>query len=164
MVGAVGRIVLIFVAALAALAILLAAGALLGNAAPLLAKPGPLARLSRYLSHNTATTGPASFFPELRHEEVQASPERVRAAVIAAASEFGWTTAEGNETANRFHFVMTTGLFHFKDDIHVTLLPEPDGNTLLHVESASRVGRGDFGANLAHIRALRQAVTTRLGG
>ena len=163
MVGGIGRTVLLFAAALAALLILLAAGALLGNSATLFAAPGPLARLSRYLTHNTATTGPASFFPELRHEEIDASPDHVGAAVLAAASELGWARKDGDKAANHFHFVLTTGLFHFKDDIHVTVLPEPSGNTLLHIESASRVGRGDFGANLAHVRALRETVVAHLG-
>ena len=164
MVAGIGRSVLLFAAALAALVILLAVGALVGNSATLFAAPGPLARLSRYLTHNTATTGPASFFPELRYEEIHAPAERVGAAVVAAASELGWKRADGDGAASYFHFVLTTGLFHFKDDIHVTLLQEPTGNTLLHIESASRVGRGDFGANLAHARDLRQIVKAHLGG
>jgi len=161
-VATLARAALWGIAGLVTFGVLLSLGALLGNAAPVFAPPGPLARLSRYLTHNTVSTGPGSLFPELRLEEVHATPKQVRQAVIAfTQSRPGWMVADAEPPANTLHLVVTSRLLGFKDDVQVTLLPG-EGGTVLHIESASRVGRGDFGANLAHVRALRRAVTEAL--
>ena len=51
------------------------------------------------------------------------------------------------------HAVFTTRIFSWKDDLE--LLVEGD---VLHVRSASRVGRGDLGANRQRVEALRRAL------
>lgn len=51
------------------------------------------------------------------------------------------------------HFVATTRLFRFKDDLEFEL----DGDTV-HVRSASRVGYGDLGANRSRVESIRAAL------
>lgn len=52
------------------------------------------------------------------------------------------------------HYVVTSLLFRFKDDVEL----EAEGD-VVHVRSASRVGRGDLGVNRKRVEALRRAVS-----
>lgn len=49
--------------------------------------------------------------------------------------------------------IFTSSIFRYIDDFEVRLDRE---NGLIHLRSASRVGRGDFGANLQRIEAFKQ--------
>jgi uncharacterized protein (DUF1499 family) len=51
------------------------------------------------------------------------------------------------------HFVVTTLLLRFKDDVEF----EAEGD-VVHVRSASRTGYGDIGVNRARVEALRKAL------
>lgn len=57
------------------------------------------------------------------------------------------------EAPGYLHFVQTSLLFRFKDDVEF----EQEGD-VVHVRSASRVGRGDLGVNRARVEAVRKAV------
>lgn len=54
------------------------------------------------------------------------------------------------ESGSYLHFVQTSLLFRFKDDVEF----EAEGD-VVHVRSASRVGRGDLGVNRRRVEALR---------
>jgi uncharacterized protein (DUF1499 family) len=53
------------------------------------------------------------------------------------------------------HAEATSRIFRFVDDMEFLLDPEA---RVLHVRSASRVGRSDFGANRARVERIRQAL------
>jgi len=53
--------------------------------------------------------------------------------------------------------VVETRLWRFRDDVEVKLIPGERG-TEIHVRSASRVGKGDFGTNTRHILSLLQCL------
>ena len=57
--------------------------------------------------------------------------------------------------------VAVTGLLRFRDDICIRLRAAGDG-TRVDMRSASRIGRGDFGANAERIRAFFEALERRL--
>lgn len=56
------------------------------------------------------------------------------------------------------HAVFDSGLFGFRDDVHVRLDPAA---SVIHVRSSSRVGHSDMGVNRARIEALREAFGER---
>jgi uncharacterized protein (DUF1499 family) len=76
----------------------------------------------------------------------------------AAALDMGWEIAHNSLT--RIEATDTTTWFGFKDDV-VIRLSETDGGTRIDVRSASRLGRGDVGANAARIRAYFEALERR---
>ncbi|MEX2175296.1 MAG: DUF1499 domain-containing protein [Pirellulaceae bacterium] len=53
----------------------------------------------------------------------------------------------------RLHFVRTTGLLRFQDDIRVRIEPAAGGSRL-SAESRSRLGKGDLGQNPRNLREL----------
>jgi uncharacterized protein (DUF1499 family) len=69
--------------------------------------------------------------------------------------------AEGQEVT--LHFVHTTRLARFVDDITVRISPHENGS-ILQAESRSRIGKGDLGQNPRNLRALLEAVEGRLSG
>jgi len=128
----------------------LLAGALAGNRLPWLEPPGPWVRLMTYLGSNVAQTDAASTFTELRPRLYHAAPEQVLARAREAMTQLGWEVAREDRDRFRLDAVVTTRLLHFKDDLVVRLAPA-ERQTAVHVESRSRVGRGDLGANTRHI-------------
>jgi uncharacterized protein (DUF1499 family) len=62
------------------------------------------------------------------------------------------------ERPGRLHAEVRTRLFRFVDDLHLQL-DEPAG--VIHVRSASRLGRSDFGVNRRRVEALRAAFSRR---
>lgn len=73
-------------------------------------------------------------------------------AVLPALGEFQVI----REDAGYMHVVITTPLTGYRDDLE--LLQDPQDPTTLHVRSASRLGRSDFGANRKRVEALREAL------
>jgi len=49
----------------------------------------------------------------------------------------------------------TSALFRFVDDVEFYFPEEPDGESVIHVRSASRVGYSDLGANRKRIERIR---------
>ena len=82
--------------------------------------------------------------------------------MIAAAGKLPrWELVERRETDGgvKLHFIRTTRLWKFKDDIRVNIAPaQPIGGSLLTAESRSRVGKGDLGQNPRNLRELLEAV------
>lgn len=116
---------------------------------------------SRDLRINVAATSDDSPDERLRPLRAPLAPAELADRVELAAGKLpGWTLesrlAEGK--AIRLHFVRTTPLLRFKDDIRVTIEPQSDGGSLLQAESRSRVGKGDLGQNPRNLRELVTAV------
>lgn len=59
------------------------------------------------------------------------------------------------ETADYMHIIFSTAVFHFVDDVELRFDKE---NKLIHLRSASRIGRSDFGVNRKRIEALKKAL------
>ena len=131
------------------------------NRVPLLAPPGPAARLTVYLSSNVARVAPDSRFAELRSPRFAAAPRELAAEVAEAARRLGFGQIAIDPTGTRVTAVVTTPLLGFRDDIEVVAQPQGTGSVLL-ARSASRVGRGDLGTNQKHLRSLLDALAERL--
>lgn len=137
------------------LPVLLIAGALALNHVPLLNPPGALVRLKAYLTTNVAETRPDHTFPELRTPRLAMELDDARQRVVAAMQGLGWQAVRVEGGVVRA--VVATRLLGFKDDVTVRLEPVEVG-VLLHARSASRVGKGDFGANARHLSGLFSAL------
>ncbi len=134
-------------------------GGLLGNQPPLLSPPGPLVRLKTYLTTNLAETAPDHPFPELRPPRLSADLPTARARLRAAMEALGWQEIR-TDAGDGLRAVVVTPLLRFRDDLAVRLEPR-GGEVWLHARSASRLGRGDLGANARHLRELFAAVGAR---
>jgi uncharacterized protein (DUF1499 family) len=136
---------------------LLAAG-LIANRLPLTDPPGLGKRLSMYLNTNVVETTEDSEFPELRLRRYEAPPELLFDVARRAAQSLRWEITVLDAQAKEIQAVVTTKVWRFKDDATIRILPAQPSGSLLWVRSASRVGKGDLGANTRHVMDLVQAV------
>ena len=65
-----------------------------------------------------------------------------------------------DETATTRHYVFTTALMRFKDDVQFEL--DAEGKAI-HFRSASRVGRSDLGVNRKRMETIRTQLEAALG-
>lgn len=150
---------------LAALLILLVAavaGALATSGAPLMTSPGLFPRVFTYLTENRVNTQLLSAFPERELTTYRRPPEAVLDAAVAVARARGWAIRRLDREAKTLHAVASTPVWGFRDDVTVTVTTTETGASALHITSASRIGRGDLGANTARLIALRQGIEARL--
>jgi uncharacterized protein (DUF1499 family) len=145
---------------LLAVPFLLLAGGLLLNRTPILSPPGPTERLKTYLTTNVAQTREGHVFPELRPPIYAAEQKATQDAVVKAMRSLGWR--EIHETDGEIRALVVSALFRFRDDVSVRAEATEQG-TLLHSRSASRVGKGDLGANARHLQALFAQVERLIG-
>ncbi len=136
---------------------LLAAG-IIANSLPLTEPPGLLARLSTYLSTNVAETKEDSPFPELRPRRYEAPPELLFDVVRRAVQNLHWEITAQDAEKKVIQAVVTTKVWHFKDDVTIQVQPAQPSGSSLFIRSASRVGKGDLGANTRHVMDLVQMV------
>lgn len=147
-----------FLILLLCLPLLLMAGALVLNRVPLFDPPGALPRLGTYLTTHVAQTDPDPVYPELRTPALTMDLPAARNALITAMHGLGWHDVQVDDDVVRA--VVRTPLLGFRDDVTVRLEPTEIG-VLLHGRSASRVGKGDFGANARHLLQLFEALGAR---
>lgn len=136
---------------------LLAAG-IISNRLPLTAPPGFLTRLSTYLNTNVAETKEDSPFPELRPQRYEAPPELILDVARRAVQGLHWDLTSLDAEKKEIQAIVTTKVWGFKDDLTVQVQPAQPSGSLLLVRSASRVGKGDLGANTRHVMDLVEAV------
>lgn len=127
-----------------------AAGALYLNHLPWDQPPGFGTRLQVYLTSHTARTSPTSLYPELRPHRYPLPPQKVESLVRDAIRGLGWTISVENASRHMIGAVVTTPLLRFKDDVSVTVSRD-GGGSRVQVQSQSRLGKADFGANTRHI-------------
>ena len=119
---------------------------------------------SRDLTTNVAATSDDAGDERLRTIESPLGPAELADKTIAAARELPrWKLVEPSakttdESATVLHFVRTTGLMGFQDDIRVRIEPAAGGGSRLSAESRSRVGKGDLGQNPRNLRELLDKV------
>ncbi len=119
---------------------------------------------SRDLTTNHAATSDGAPDERLRTLEAAAVPAALADIAVQAANTLPrWVLAEriDEPAAIRLHFVRTTGLVGYKDDIRVRIEPAGEGSRL-SAESQSRVGKGDLGQNPRNLRELLGAIRSRL--
>jgi uncharacterized protein (DUF1499 family) len=144
---------------LVVLAGVLLAGGVMGNALPLNDPPGSFVRLYTYLNTHVAETREGSPFAELRPRHYALGADELYAKVKEAVGRLPrWEIAEANDARRELHVVVTTALLRFKDDVNVSIAPEPGGHPAVLVKSVSRVGQGDLGANTRHVMDLYDAI------
>jgi uncharacterized protein (DUF1499 family) len=88
----------------------------------------------------------------------EASAADLRAAAIGALEDLG--PAELDANAEVLHAVYRA--FVFKDDVHIAIASTGNGS-VLHIRSASRVGRSDLGVNARRVSKYLKALDRRLG-
>ncbi len=132
------------------------------NRVPLNDPPGLMTRLVTYFSQNVAATARDSRFPELRPNRYAMPPEQLFAETRSAVVELGWRIDRLDPGAHRLHAVVTTPWLRFKDDVSIEIRATDDGTSELWVESRSRTGRADYGANLKHVLDLVQNIDARV--
>ena len=113
---------------------------------------------------NVVETGRTPEYPDLDPRTYAVVSTGVySAAAEAIASMPHWQLVESGsgEAGTAIHAVRTTRLLRFKDDVRIRLEPAGKG-TIVHVRSASRVGRIDFGQNARNIEELFAALDARI--
>jgi uncharacterized protein (DUF1499 family) len=141
--------------ALLLLAIALLAGGVLLNGLPLTEPPGLVVRLYTYLNTHVAETTEGSPFPELRARRYVLAADPLFAKVKEAVAHLPrWENVEASDERRELHAVVTSRIFRFKDDVTVTVVPQPDARPLVMVRAVSRVGKGDLGTNTRHVLDL----------
>jgi len=132
---------------------LLVAG-VISNRLPLNDSPGFSTRISTYLSTNIAETSADSAFPELKLRRYEAPPNLLFDVARRAVQGLKWEVTAMDETKNEIHAVVTTKVWKYKDDVTVQIQPAQPSGSWLWIRSASRVGKGDLGANTRHVMDL----------
>jgi uncharacterized protein (DUF1499 family) len=119
----------------------------------------------RDLTTNFASTDPQAADERLRPLSATLDPEALADRVLVAVrplTRWRLLSRTQNEKVIELHFVRTTPLMRFKDDIHVRIKPEPGGGSILTADSRSRLGNADFGQNPRNLRQLLAAVRSAL--
>ncbi len=126
-------------------------GGILANRLPLFDPPGFPFRVKTYLTGNDIILESSSIFPELRPKEYNIDAQGLFVISLEASKDLGWEIKESDPLKGTIKTVITTKLFHFKDDLFIKVVVIDDDHSTLSVQSKSRVGRGDLGANTRHI-------------
>jgi uncharacterized protein (DUF1499 family) len=128
----------------------------------------------RWWVMNDITTGETPQYPDLPPHVYAADIAATRSAAEAACRALPrWTVVraigDSDDTPAPLRAEVRTALFSFTDDVTVRFEPVEaasgaDGapHTRVVIRSHSRVGKGDLGENERHIRALQQAMDSRL--
>lgn len=132
--------------------------AVLRNRVPVVAPPGVFARISAYLTRNVAETRDGHPFPELRTRSFPVNADTLYQRVERAVSSLGWKQLASDSSRRFIRVEVRTPLLGFVDDLEARVEGTDVSVSRLHLRSASRVGRGDLGANLRHLLDLYEQV------
>lgn len=92
-------------------------------------------------------------YPDLAGKPLAVPPdEAFKQAAATARTMDGWRITREDAEARALEGYDTSRLFRFKDDFVIVVRPVND-QSVVHMRSKSRDGRGDMGANAARIRA-----------
>jgi uncharacterized protein (DUF1499 family) len=136
---------------------LLAAG-IISNRLPLTDPPGLVRRLAAYLGTNVAETSEDSPFAELQPRRYEAPEGLLFDIARRAVQSLKWEITSLDAEKKEIQAVVTTKMWKFKDDVTVQVRPAQPSGSVLWIRSASRVGKGDLGANTRHVMDLIDAV------
>jgi len=111
-------------------------------------------------------TGRTPEYPDLQPREYAAGEQKVTEALKAAVARlprFAFVGAGRGPGGSEVHYVASTRVLRFKDDVNVRIRRE-GGKTKVSVRSKSRVGTLDFGQNARNVRELLAALDRELSG
>ena len=92
-------------------------------------------------------------YPDLAPVTLALPPAQAFVQVAAAARSMpGWVIAREDAGARIVEGYDTSALFRFTDDVVIEVRPTDTGQSVVHMRSKSRDGRGDLGANAQRIR------------
>ncbi len=97
-------------------------------------------------------------YPDLQPIAIAKAPATAFAAAVAAVRDLGWTVVAEDPATGRIEAIATTPLLRFNDDVVIRIRPAAGGSTV-DMRSASRVGRGDLGANARRVRGFAARMT-----
>lgn len=113
---------------------------------------------------NEVETGSTPEYPEVQPHYYTADPQRVFEEARAGVQSLEqWTLVSEDSAAHTLQAERETSVFGFVDDVSVTIDPITEFVTRVHVKSASRVGKGDFGQNARNIEEFLAELDRRLG-
>ncbi|MEK6683941.1 MAG: DUF1499 domain-containing protein [Nitrospirota bacterium] len=125
--------------------------------------PGPAKRLSIYLRYNVAETAADPLLPELRIRRYRLSEDAMKQAVERTIRSLPrWKMIREERDLGAYQVEVTSRIWRFRDDLSILVTGPASGDVEVYVYSASRVGRGDFGANRVHILAFYEALERQL--
>ena len=136
---------------------LIAAG-IMANRLSLTDAPGVVTRLLTYLNTNVAETTEDSPFAELRLRRYEAPDGLLLDIARRAMQNLKWKITKVDAEKKEIQAVVTSKIWKFKDDVTVQVRPAQPSGSLLWIRSASRIGKGDLGANTRHVMDLIEAV------
>jgi uncharacterized protein (DUF1499 family) len=111
----------------------------------------------RGLTVNDVTTGESEAYPELQSLYPTVDPATAMRRVEAVAAEMpGWHGCDSPEPFV-LHCEATTPSGRWTDDVWIFVARHGPKVTQVKVRSASREGKGDFGANAERILAFQDA-------
>lgn len=113
----------------------------------------------RGLTVNDVTSGDSPEYPEIQSLFVDAPPHLAYDRAWEVAHEMpGWSACHKDEAAKyRFHCEATTPTFGWVDDVTIQCGQYGPTITRVQMRSASRVGKGDMGANAQRILDFQAA-------
>jgi uncharacterized protein (DUF1499 family) len=132
----------------------------------LLVIAGAVAAFLAWPRLNMVETGHTPEYPDLQPREYAASEQRVTEALKTAAgrlSRFAFVGAGRGPGGSEVHYVASTPVLRFKDDVNVRIRRE-GAKTKVTVRSKSRMGTMDFGQNARNVRELLAALDREMGG
>ena len=132
----------------------------------LLVVAGGVAAFLAWPRLNMVETGHTPEYPDLQPREYAASEQRVTEALKTAAgrlSRFAFVGAGRGPGGSEVHYVASTPVLRFKDDVNVRIRRE-GAKTKVTVRSKSRMGTMDFGQNARNVRELLAALDREMGG
>ena len=125
--------------------------------------PGLAKRLSIYLRYNVAETTVDPLLPELRIRHYRLPEDAVRKAVERTIRSLPrWKRVREERDLGAYQVEVTSRIWRFRDDLSILVTGPASGDVEVYIYSASRVGRGDFGANRVHILAFYEALERQL--
>jgi uncharacterized protein (DUF1499 family) len=126
------------------------------NDAHLLQPPGFAERMKIFLTSNSAKTSDQPVLEELKTPVFNMPADQLYHQVIEAAMHLGWSIADHDNDNQNAHFVISSPIFMFEDDMIVQVEYLNAHQSALHITSQSRTGRADLAANSSHIQRLLQ--------
>jgi uncharacterized protein (DUF1499 family) len=104
----------------------------------------------------------AQAYPYIRPLVIDRPANAVFEAALAEARAEGWRIAASDPEAGRIEATARTFWFGFRDDVVIRISRTPDGESVVDMRSASRVGESDLGVNAARIYGFLKELEARL--
>jgi len=113
---------------------------------------------------NVVETGKTPEYPDVTPRFYQATTERAFDAALHAVNRLPrWALVAYQPEKGEIRAEARTRLFRFADDVLIRVEAQ-NGEVVVQVRSASRIGKGDFGQNARNIRAFFDELDRQMRG